>query len=88
VVKHPHNEMNLTFFPKTDVLYCSFGEPRKTLTIEMDNGVVLRLDPATEGVVGFKIVGFLKRSMNAHIFSVPIGRVRSLAGVAAEPETR
>jgi len=79
VDKRPLNEMHLTFFPKTDVLYCSFGEPRKTLSIEMDNGVVLRLNPDTDAVVGFKIVDFLKRSMSAPIFSVPIGRQSDLA---------
>lgn len=72
------NEMNLSFDPKADVLYCSFGEPREALSVEMDDGVVLRLNPDTDEVVGFTVVDFLKRSMKAHTISLPMGKQSAL----------
>lgn len=53
--------MKFKYDRSVDVLYCSFGDPRPALSVEQENGVVLRLDPETEAVVGITIVDFFKR---------------------------
>lgn len=44
-----------------DVLYCSFGDPVPALSVERDHGIVIRLDPDTDKVVGVTVVDFFKR---------------------------
>jgi len=53
--------MKLKYDRSADVLYCSFGEPRPAISVEEDNGVVLRLDPDTDELIGITIVDFFKR---------------------------
>jgi uncharacterized protein YuzE len=55
------NEMKIKYDRAADVLYCSFGDSRPAISEERGNGVVLRLDPQTEAVVGITIVDFFKR---------------------------
>ncbi len=55
-------QFNLSFDPKADVLYCSFGEPREALSIELENGLVVRMDPRTDEVVGVTMLDFMKRT--------------------------
>lgn len=43
---------------ETDVLYISFGKPKKAIGIEVDQGNVVRVDPFSESVVGITIVDF------------------------------
>jgi uncharacterized protein YuzE len=53
--------LTMTYDRDADVLYCSFGEARAALSIERDNGVVLRVDPESQEVVGITIIYFFKR---------------------------
>ena len=41
-----------------DVMYFYFDRPRKAKTIELDDDFLLRLDPATEEVVGITVISF------------------------------
>lgn len=42
----------------SDVLYISFGRPRKALTVQSRNGYLIRYEPFTEKLVGITIVDF------------------------------
>ena len=42
---------------EADVLYISFGPPQPAICIEPEEGLVLRLDPETDQLVGITIVG-------------------------------
>jgi len=54
-------ELKFKYDRDVDVLYCSFGDPRPAISVEVDDGVVLRLEPDTEEVIAFTIVDFFKR---------------------------
>lgn len=54
-------ELTIRYDGGADVLYCSFGDPRPALSVEHANGVVVRVDPDTEDVVGITIIDFFKR---------------------------
>lgn len=40
-----------------DVLYISFGAPKKALGMDLGSGIVVRYDEKTGDLVGFTIVG-------------------------------
>ncbi len=48
---------DLDYDRKADVLYISFGPPRPAIGLETEEGLVLRLDPDTDELVGVTIVG-------------------------------
>ena len=56
-------EKNLKlFFDKAgDVLDIAIGETTEAISKELDNDVIIRLDPDTEKIVGFTILNFEKR---------------------------
>lgn len=43
---------------EADVMFFYFDRPRKAKTIELNNDFLLRLDPATEEVVGLTVMSF------------------------------
>ena len=71
-------QMNLSFDPKADVLYCSFGEAREAIGVELENGEVIRLDPETDEVIGITVVDFTKRALQEGTLSLPIGKQKTL----------
>lgn len=54
-------QLKMNYDRSADVLYCSFGDPQEAISVEKENGVVLRLNPETEQIVGITIVNFFKR---------------------------
>jgi uncharacterized protein YuzE len=67
-------ELKLNYDAKSDVLYLSFGSPRDALSVEENDGLIVRHDPQTDEVVGITIVNFKKR------FAKDPGQVLSLSG--------
>jgi len=67
-------ELKISYDPKGDVLYCSFGDPREAISTETDDGVIIRLDPNTEDVVGVTVLDFSKRFQErpGDVLSFPI----------------
>jgi uncharacterized protein YuzE len=54
--------MKINYDPKSDVFYCSFGDPREAVGIETeDEGIVLRVDPENEDIIGVTVLDFSKR---------------------------
>lgn len=43
---------------EADILYVSFGKPKKAVGIEMGNGNVVRVDPFNASVTGITIIDF------------------------------
>ena len=68
----PAQELKFKYDRDADVLYCSFGEPRPALSVEVSHGVVVRHDPETEEVVGFTVVDFFKRFAERPEEAVPV----------------
>lgn len=46
---------------EADVLYLSFGGPRKALGIDVGEGIVVRFDPKKKEVVGLTLTGVRAR---------------------------
>lgn len=59
---------------EADVLYLSIGEPRKGMEYrEVGDGVILRIDPVTEKIVGLTVVDFVRKfSGVTQIAQVPV----------------
>jgi uncharacterized protein YuzE len=53
--------MKISYDPDGDVLYCSFGDPREGLGVEVGKGMIVRLDPETDDIVGVTVLDFSKR---------------------------
>ncbi len=56
-------DLKMKYDREADVLYCSFGDPQPALSVEQANGVIVRVKPDTNEVVGITIVDFFKRFM-------------------------
>ena len=54
--------MKINYDPKSDIFYCSFGDPRVAVSVETrEEGIILRLDPDTDEIIGFTVIDFSKR---------------------------
>jgi uncharacterized protein YuzE len=56
-------EKKLKFFfdKQGDVLDITIGEPKKALSKELGNDIIMRINPKTKEIVGFTILNFEKR---------------------------
>ena len=54
-------DLKISFDAKNDVLYCAFGEPREAYSVEMEDGVFVRLNPEDDSAVGITVVDFYKK---------------------------
>jgi uncharacterized protein YuzE len=59
--------MQLAYDREADVLYLSVGEPRKAISREIGDDVLLRLDPDTGEVVGMTILNLSTREQLASL---------------------
>ena len=50
--------LKLLYDQEADALYVSQGRPEYTDYVELDENVILRLDPTTKEIVGFTIINF------------------------------
>lgn len=49
---------HLTYDHEADILHVSFGSAKKAISVEQDPEVFVRVDPATDTVIGFTVLGF------------------------------
>jgi len=54
--------MQIAYDHEADVLYLSIGEPRRALSREMGDDVLLRIDPETGAIIGLTVINFSTRS--------------------------
>ncbi len=85
------SKLNFLYDQGADVLYVSKGHPVYSDYVELNDDIILRLDPATQEVVGFTIVDFVGRFTKQGLpLSVPLNVTfdraprRTRARVAAE----
>jgi uncharacterized protein YuzE len=58
-------ELSLSYDAKADVLYVTFLPGVPAVGLEVEEGVIVRVDPDTNEVVGVTVTGFTKRSEHA-----------------------
>jgi len=75
------NELKINYDRDADVLYCSFGEPQEAISVEADDGIIVRHNPETNAVVGYTIVNFFKRFADRpnQAVSVPLAETEAVA---------
>lgn len=49
-------KLNYDYDRKADVLYISFGKPKEAICVEKEAGVLLRVDPLKDKVVGITVI--------------------------------
>jgi uncharacterized protein YuzE len=54
------NVMQLFYDADSDVLYLSIGDPRPAVSEEIDDDVLLRLDPETGEIVGLTVLSLAR----------------------------
>jgi len=54
------NQIVMSYDREADVIYISFGKPRKAVSEEIDPYVVVRRDPKTNEILGITITNFTK----------------------------
>jgi uncharacterized protein YuzE len=82
-------EKNLKFFfdKKGDILDIAIGEQSEAISKELDNDVVMRIDPKTKEIIGFTILNFEKRFERLeNSETLPIAATFSHIGKALEIE--
>lgn len=59
------NNLSIFYDESSDILYASFGKPKKAVCFELDGGELIRLDPFTNKVVGITILDFTDKFKEA-----------------------
>jgi uncharacterized protein YuzE len=75
-------ELKVKYDAVSDIAYFSLGTPRKAISEEAGNGLVIRRDFDTNEVIGVTVIDFAKRTENNREFSIPLpllGKHRELA---------
>ncbi len=65
-------EIIMSYDKDADVFYISLGKPRDAVGREVKSGVIERVDPKNNEVVGFTIVDFSKKFKKKKELKVPI----------------
>jgi uncharacterized protein YuzE len=58
-------KMSFSYDRKADVLYLSVGKPKKSISREIEDGILLRLDQKTKEITGLTIIDFEARFQKA-----------------------
>jgi uncharacterized protein YuzE len=75
-------ELKVKYDAVSDIAYFSIGTPRKAISEEAGDGLVIRRDFDTNEVVGVTIIDFAKRTEHNREFSIPLpllGKHREMA---------
>lgn len=65
-------KMSFSYDKQADVLYLSVGKPQKSLTREVEDGILLRFDQKTKEITGLTILDFEARFQKAKPRSIDI----------------
>lgn len=55
------SKMNYDYDKTSDILYISLGEPKQAISIEKETGVLLRVDPFKDKIVGITVINVKKK---------------------------
>jgi len=66
-----NGELKFDYDASADVLYSFIDRPRPAKTIDMDNGILLRMDIKTKKIVGFTVMFYKKRKNSGNLKKIP-----------------
>ncbi len=64
--------LSLKYDAENDVLYCFFERGKDAVSFEVADGVLVRLDPHDDHLVGFTILDLRRKSLEARGFSFEV----------------
>jgi len=64
--------MSFSYDKRADILYLSIGKPKKAVSREVDDGILLRLNPKTKEICGLTIIDFVARFKSPKPRALPI----------------
>ncbi len=62
--------LNIDYDSTADVLYVSFGKPRAAVSVEVNEGDLVRVDAYSDKIVGITIIDFKKRYLESSPLSI------------------
>jgi len=62
--------LNIDYDPTADILYVSFGKPKSAISVEINDGDLIRIDAYTDKIVGMTIIDFKKRYMGSSLQNI------------------
>lgn len=54
-------KLSFSYDKEADVFYLSIGRPKKSVSREIDDGILLRFDPKNKKITGLTIINFQAR---------------------------
>jgi uncharacterized protein YuzE len=60
-IKNLTDKIQYSYDKAADVLYISFGKPRKALCVQKEEGILFRVDPFKDKVVGITVISYKER---------------------------
>lgn len=64
--------LSFSYDKRADVLYISVGKPKKAISREIQDGILIRFEPKTKRIVGLTIIDFTARFKTTKTKSIPI----------------
>lgn len=55
------DKIQYNYDKEADVMYISFGKPKKAICVQEEEGILFRIDPFRDQVVGITIIDFKER---------------------------
>jgi len=65
-------KISFSYDKQADVLYLSVGKPRKSISREIKDGVLLRFDPKSKEITGLTILDFEARFQKAKLRPIDV----------------
>ena len=62
--------LQICYDEREDILYISFGDPRPSISAEVNDGDLVRLDLQTNEITGITIIDFKSRYMPNHTVTI------------------
>ena len=62
-IEEKQSNLDWEYDADADVLYISVGEPRNAEGMDIGEGLIVRVDPRTMGLVGLTIIGLRQRML-------------------------
>lgn len=59
------NKINWDYDADADVLYISFGNPKKAEGVDIGEGTIIRIEPDTKEIIGITILNPLHRTLTS-----------------------
>lgn len=76
--------LNIDYDQEADVLYISYGKPKPAISVEVNEGDLVRVDAYTDKVVGITIIDFKKRYMDQSPLNIEDTANKIVPGILAQ----